>query len=50
MLLMLPFGFRRACGVQRTFGLAAAVANSIFGRTFLVTLTRDLLPRFAETD
>lgn len=50
MLLVLPLNLRRACGVEGTFGLAAAVADAILGRTFLVALARDLLACFAETD
>ena len=50
MLLVLPLNLRRACGVEGTFGLAAAVADAILGRTFQVALARDLLACFAETD
>jgi hypothetical protein len=50
MLLVAPFRLRRTGGIERTFGLAAPVADTVFGRTFLVTLARDVLACFAKTD
>jgi hypothetical protein len=50
MLLMIPISFRRACGIQGTFALAAAIVDTVFGRTLLVSLARDRSACFAKVD